>query len=109
MKKAFGLFITLLVLAGGAFLNSLVALERDDHLPIAVIKAFDAKEWEDYVIIRYSGFGGNEEFPGQYALLLKKREHNVLCIAERKPEEKNILLLYKQIKLYIKGIKFLTN
>lgn len=34
-----------------------------------------------------SGYGGNAFFAAQYALLLKKGGHNVLCIAEKAPDE----------------------
>lgn len=58
----------------------------EDSLPEEALRLFDTPQWAGYDIADVSGYGGNASFAAQYAVLLCRAGHNVLCILEKPPE-----------------------
>ena len=58
--------------------------ERNPVLPTSAANLIETPQWEDYALVRLDGYGNEDSEYGQYALVLKKEEHNVLLLIERK-------------------------
>lgn len=58
------------------------------QLPPDAMQVFDGSEWEGYTVAALAGYDGNKDFAAQYAVLMKKGDHNVLCILEKEPGQR---------------------
>ncbi len=76
MKKMLGLLLLL-------FIWLLLPAALAQNLPADAAQAFSDPRWSGYQIVAASGFTGDEQTSAQYAVLLKKADHNVLCILEK--------------------------
>lgn len=69
------------------FLCLVGAVACASELPPEASRLFaEDSRWDGYDIVATSGYGGNEWFAAEYAVLLKKGNENVLCIVEREPD-----------------------
>lgn len=82
MRKQFAVFYMILVL-------TLPAIAMASQPPADVMQVFGGTEWDDYSVAVMASFGGNDQFASQYALIMKKEDHNVLCIVEKEPNATN--------------------
>lgn len=80
MRIRLVIFCLLLTLA-------LPAISQAQDLPLseAMQHVFDEAQWDGYEVVAQAGYGGNEGFAAQQAFILKKGDHNVLCIVESQP------------------------
>lgn len=73
------------------------------QLPSAATQVFDGPEWEGYTVAALAGYGGNENFTAQYAFIMKKGDHNVLCIVEREPGAANFQITIQTDRAVYQG------
>jgi len=79
VKKTIGLAVILLSLV---LFYSFAFGETPPLLPESAVKPFQSARWEGYQLTSVSGFNYENAPAGQYAVIMKKCDHNVLCIVE---------------------------
>lgn len=99
MKKCMGLLILVAVLA--CFAGALA--EMGAQLSPDAAKVFEDVRWEGYAPVVVSGFGDGESQRGQYAVLMKKGDHNVLCMVEKEPSQSAFAITVETDKAVYQG------
>lgn len=99
MKKWISLMVGIAVIACCA---SALAEMRTQLSPDAA-KVFEDARWEGYAPVVVSGFGDGGSQRGQYAVLMKKGDHNVLCIVEKEPGQSTFTINVETDKAVYQG------
>jgi len=64
---------------------------------------FQSARWEGYQPAVVSGFGNENSSTGQYAVIMKKGDHNVLCIVEKAQGQDEFLITVENDKAVYQG------
>lgn len=99
MKKRMGFVILLAVFAccAGALAEMGTQLSPDAAM------VFQDARWEGYTPVVVSGFGDGASQRGQYAVIMKKGDHNVLCMVEKEPGQSTFAITVETDKAVYQG------
>jgi len=72
--------------------------EMNTELPESATKPFQTARWEGYQPVVVSGYGDENSPTGQYAVLMKKDDHNVLCMVEKEQGQAEFIITVENDK-----------
>lgn len=99
MKK----WISLIALLATCVCCAGALAEMGTRLSPDAAKAFADPRWEGYQPAVVSGYGDQDSQTGQYAVLMKKGEHNVLCMVEKEAGQTEFAITVENDKAVYQG------
>lgn len=102
MKKTMCLML-LFVLFTLVLLYSFAIGEINPSFPESAAKLFQSARWEGYQPVVVSGHGDENSLTGQYAVLMKKGDHNVLCMVEKEQGQDEFFITVENDKAVYQG------
>lgn len=103
MKRQVKLCLGLWLFIAYCLFSTYGLTEMGPPLPDAVARVFKDPGWEGYQPVVTSGYGGQNSQNGQYAVLMKKGDHNVLCIVEKDTDDTEFAITVRTDKAVYQG------